>query len=328
MVTRERLFEIVINVTRMAFTLGLVAIAIASVGMFGASAHPYLDWLPSFLHWYVVCGFLAAVVFALLGARRRAAVAGVLAAFHLVMIAPWLSTTPDPSPCASDAKVLVINAYIGNVEYERVVDHIRAEDPDVLFVSELAPQLHAMIKPMYPYSSGEGGLTAAAQALYSKYPIDHVELLRHSKTGVGGEIVADLATPDGTVRVLGVHPPAPGVPMSALIRNDLIEQHAEVVRTSPHPVLLIGDLNITMWSPHYLPLEDAGLVNARRGRGVKPTFPTSLPLKIPIDHVMHTADLEVCTFEVGPDINSDHLPLTATVDWGVRRSTGMLAQRM
>ena len=88
---------------------------------------------------------------------------------------------------------------------------------------------------------------------------------------------------------------------------------AEAARDSPEPVLLIGDLNVTMFSPHYEQIEDAGMTNARAGRGVQPTWPDWSPVRIPIDHVLVSDEFEVCEMEVLDSFGSDHLPVLATV---------------
>lgn len=331
MISRKRIVEIFTNVTRMYATFGLVLLTAATVGAFGAELHAYLDWLPSFSHLYVVFGALGAVALFATGGPKRAVWCAAIAALHLVAVAPWFIDQPTPKEfdgvdCAPDASVLVINAYLANLDYQRVVDHIVAEDAELVYVSELASGLHEMIAPHYPYIYERADNTFGGMALYSRYPLENVQ---HVASDLPGplQVMADIQTPTGTVRVLGVHPPAPGVPLGAYVRDAMIEEFARVTRNSPHPVLLIGDLNITMWSPHYRPLEDAGLVNARRGRGVMATFPAKLPTRIPIDHVMATPDVAVCDLEVGPNINSDHLPLTATVRWPRPAAARLLASR-
>jgi endonuclease/exonuclease/phosphatase (EEP) superfamily protein YafD len=71
------------------------------------------------------------------------------------------------------------------------------------------------------------------------------------------------------------------------------------------PKLLLGDLNITMWSPYYQQLtRKTGLKNARDGFGILPSWPTSSHrrpflnglismLAIPIDHCLLSPDLSV-----------------------------------
>jgi endonuclease/exonuclease/phosphatase family metal-dependent hydrolase len=74
-----------------------------------------------------------------------------------------------------------------------------------------------------------------------------------------------------------------------------------------------------MWSPYYSQLmRDSGLMNARKGFGVLPTWPSHVPfLKIPLDHCLVSADISAAHIRTAEAIGSDHLPLI--VDLAVAR---------
>ncbi|NET13198.1 MAG: endonuclease/exonuclease/phosphatase family protein, partial [Okeania sp. SIO1H6] len=92
-----------------------------------------------------------------------------------------------------------------------------------------------------------------------------------------------------------------------------------------HPVILAGDLNITMWSPDYHKLEqETGLRNSRLGFGIIPTWPArfnnsvllyilSRFFQIPIDHCLISSEIKVVNVNTransGLNLGSDHLPL-------------------
>jgi endonuclease/exonuclease/phosphatase (EEP) superfamily protein YafD len=84
------------------------------------------------------------------------------------------------------------------------------------------------------------------------------------------------------------------------------------VRAEPHPLVVAGDFNLTMWNRHYRPLADvAGLHNAREGHGIAATWPAGWPLGVPIDHVLGSADVQLRNFRVLRAIGSDHRPIAA-----------------
>jgi len=57
-------------------------------------------------------------------------------------------------------------------------------------------------------------------------------------------------------------------------------------------------------------LKASNLRDSSRGRGVQPTWPARLPLFwIPIDHFLHSPELQVISKRTGPAVGSDHLPL-------------------
>ena len=85
----------------------------------------------------------------------------------------------------------------------------------------------------------------------------------------------------------------------------------EEVKQAKSPVLLLGDLNITLWCSHFKRLLRAsGLRDSSQGRGVLPTWPVDLPiLLVPIDHCLHSAGIYITRKRTGPKVGSDHYPL-------------------
>jgi endonuclease/exonuclease/phosphatase (EEP) superfamily protein YafD len=94
-------------------------------------------------------------------------------------------------------------------------------------------------------------------------------------------------------------------------RNDQLRALAHLAAGLEPPKVLIGDFNLSPWSPFFPPLlKQAGLVNARDGFGILPTWPTFfVPAMIPLDHCLVSPEARVTNIETGPDIGSDHLPL-------------------
>ena len=73
----------------------------------------------------------------------------------------------------------------------------------------------------------------------------------------------------------------------------------------------------TLWSPYYTRFEqETGMVNARKGFGLFPTWPTWMQmslLMIPIDHCLVSSDLRVTNFRTGRNVGSDHLPVIVDI---------------
>ena len=126
-------------------------------------------------------------------------------------------------------------------------------------------------------------------------------------------IRARIRVGDQLVNVIVVHPPPPVGGALYRERNRYLQALTEYVAALQGPVIVAGDLNSSMWSGHYHPLEErAGLHNTRNGFGVLPTWPADfLAMGIPIDHCLVSQDIAVLELRVGPDIGSDHLPLIA-----------------
>jgi endonuclease/exonuclease/phosphatase (EEP) superfamily protein YafD len=55
------------------------------------------------------------------------------------------------------------------------------------------------------------------------------------------------------------------------------------------------------------------LVNSQRGYGLAATWPTRPLTLVPLDHMLHSDSLTTVARDIGPDLGSDHLPLTVEV---------------
>ena len=84
---------------------------------------------------------------------------------------------------------------------------------------------------------------------------------------------------------------------------------------SAPPRLIIGDLNVTPFSPVFGDfLAATGMEDARRAHGLLGTWPTWMPLlQIQIDHCIADPALVISRVARGPSLGSDHYPLEITL---------------
>lgn len=110
---------------------------------------------------------------------------------------------------------------------------------------------------------------------------------------------------------MAAHPHVPIRKTVFKLRNQQLAELGDYVAQIKTPVVVVGDLNITMWSPYYQRfVRQTGLRNARYGFGILPTWPTIIPLLyIPIDHFMVSPEIQVVNLRTGDRVGSDHLPL-------------------
>jgi endonuclease/exonuclease/phosphatase (EEP) superfamily protein YafD len=264
-------------------------------------------------------GFLMAIPF---GWRFRTAAGAVLAA-NLVVLIPYAPVKPAMGQsCSPDIEVVSINAFGDVSDHDELLARVERDQPDVLYVSELLPELSERLQEVYPHHVQN---PVNMSALFTKYPVERAENI--VSTSGRHPLDATLRTPHGALRVVGAHPPAPGNDAAWHARNDDLIAIASAIEALPHPTVLVGDLNITMFSPHYEPLSEAGMANAREGRGVAATWPDFFPVRIPIDHVLHTSQLKTCDVRVGETFGSDHLPLHVGLKWNPTQTPGRIAVR-
>lgn len=260
--------------------------------------------------------FLA--VAALLAWRRQAlpAIACVaLAALALAPVVPWYlgaDAAPD-APGRPWVRLLFSNVYYANRGHERLAGLVAREDPDVIGLAEVSDRWLRRLEPLrarYPYRFEMPDERHAGLALYSRFPIRDLQELRLRYDSVHA-VAATLETPGGDVVILLAHPASPVSPEYIRRRNAQVAALAEHAAGAGKPVVLMGDLNLTMWNDGYRPLEDAGMHNARKGRGVGATWPALGPAGVPIDHVLASRDVVLKNFRVLPGIGSDHYPVSA-----------------
>ncbi|CBN54043.1 hypothetical protein OSCI_510002 [Kamptonema sp. PCC 6506] len=145
--------------------------------------------------------------------------------------------------------------------------------------------------------------------IYSKFPLENRELKIFS---LGRKVVStDVRVQGKIISILAVHPSVPTRQKSFIDRNKQLAAIGEYAAQIKNPVVVVGDFNVTMWSPFYKSMvKTGGLRNARSGFGILPTWPTNKPLLyIPIDHCLITKDIQVLNIRTGRKIGSDHLPL-------------------
>jgi endonuclease/exonuclease/phosphatase (EEP) superfamily protein YafD len=154
--------------------------------------------------------------------------------------------------------------------------------------------------------NGAGGIAAL-----SRLPLSKAEVV---DTGnyLGPTLQLEVQVGGQRLTIVTAHPPPPNASGFAE-RNQQLQRLAVLLKALPEPKVLIGDLNSTVWSPYLKEFTaQSGLLNARQGFGLVPTWPMIWylkPMQIAIDHCFVSQDLRVTAVRAGTEIGSDHLPL-------------------
>lgn len=313
----ERIKKIISFELRAFTTAALSLLVIATI-----LALAGIDRFPNFHGWLAIASVIGVGLALPLGFRFRTVAAAVLVA-NVSVLLPFAPVKPAMGQtCQADLTAVSINAWGNSSDHDMLVARIEKDRPAILFVSELSDKLETRLAPLYTYRVLN---PAGGSALFTNYAIGRPDQIRVPSGRDPLDVV--LSTPRGNLRVIGAHPPAPGNDEARHARNQDLLKIASAVKAIDQPTLLLGDLNITMFSPHYAPLTDVGLTNTRAGRGVAATWPEYLPLRIPIDHIMHSKELQTCDLSVGESFGSDHLPLQAALAWNAPSPAKRLAAR-
>lgn len=245
----------------------------------------------------------------------------------------------------SELRVLAFNVLVTNSDVEAIAQAVEEAQPDLIAFSELRTSMdNALAQRLggaYPYRTLQRlpGATFGS-GIYSRWPLDDLGSL---KTGLGlRSSAADVHTPDGTVRLVALHPRSTWLDRSSLDAAEASieenfrgreEQLAAVCRYldqwGDRPVILAGDFNASEFSDAYRCVAQR-LVDSYRaaGWGTGHTWPAQetkhiqtrwLQLLAPvtrIDYVFHsrhwdTVEARVLKMATG----SDHRPVVATLRW-------------
>lgn len=235
------------------------------------------------------------------------------AAFIVGWYLPSTTGPPESGAGPQNVRLLIVNVHTSNLQHEKLIELIEGEQPDVIALVEVDRHWLKSLEP-----------------LHERYP-DRIEIPRDDNFGIAvfssmyivhseqfalGDdqppaIHIDVWSDDNrelTIVAGHTYPPVRRRLMNA--RNRQLEVLARHMTSIEGPRVLVGDFNVSMFSPYYCDLVGTtGLHNARQGFGILPTWPTRRPpMMIPIDHCLHSEDIEIRDCRTGSDIGSDHLP--------------------
>lgn len=307
------------------FQLGVALLAVAGAGtvMAAFGRHAWVAELAS--HFPVHYLATAVLVGAVALLRRHYGIAIAAAALGVPnawRTAPYVMPAIVPPSVAESraggASVVALNLFYKNPHHAAVREYLSQVDAEVLVLSELTPEWVDELTPItsrYPYWLALPQRTPWGLGVFSRYPLRDGRVV---DLGVPGSVnvQAVLDMPGRPVELLAVHLSSPTSPQRAEIRNHQLGVLAEIFgrRTAGSAVLprmLVGDLNVTPFSPYFRDLLEAtGLEDAARPFGVSGTWPSWLPrAQITIDHCLTDRQLDVAEVRRGPNVGSDHYPL-------------------
>lgn len=210
-------------------------------------------------------------------------------------------------------RALLINVHSGNREDDRIRRVIAEVNPDLIVLLEVTPWLLAQLADLagrYPHRIAETREDNFGIVLLSRLPLHHAAILRLGPAGLPS-ISADLDCGGRRFTVLGTHPPPPIGAAMAEDRNTQLADLARLTRQARQPLLVLGDLNLSPWSPYFAQLlADSGLHDSSVGHGIQPSWPVNWPLLwIPLDHALYSDGIQIRHRAIGPDLGSDHYPV-------------------
>jgi endonuclease/exonuclease/phosphatase (EEP) superfamily protein YafD len=249
------------------------------------------------------------------GRMVGAAAAGLVVNLAIVLPVVTALATNEPAPPAEDASSLQLTFHNTKYRVRRtdVRSYLgqRADDVVVLsLVSGLwATEIEDGALGLEPRAgSGTGFGNDLEMILLVRDPEARVVVHRPTDDPRDAIFQVTLDLDGIPVHVLASHPVSPLTPTRAGQRDRALERLSLLARDLDGPVVIIGDLNATPWSPRLQALlYDAALVDSQLGHGLQPSYPADRGIfGLAIDQVLHTRELTTLDRELGPAFGSDH----------------------
>ncbi|MFT5301964.1 MAG: endonuclease/exonuclease/phosphatase (EEP) superfamily protein YafD [Mariniblastus sp.] len=267
-----------------------------------------------------------AILLVLLKSWRWLGVCLIALLINLIPIWPYYLDSHVGSPRSSQAtsstsrplrlRILSLNILTKNHRYGQVLDLIEAEAADFVVLLEVDASWETVLQPLsdlYPYMRFESRQDNFGIALLSKHAWSSLEVF-HSEELQLPSIDAQFDALEGfpplgqPLRIIGTHPIPPLGRASTEARNGQLLRVAKRFGGETDN-LMVGDFNLTPWSPVFDAVLSAGQLNdTGMGFGVRPTwyvFPTWAG-GLKIDHILSSQNIAAVNYRVGPDVGSDH----------------------
>lgn len=242
--------------------------------------------------------------------NKQAAVLALLACLNYAAVLPFYFGKPAPAS-GPTVRAMLMNLNAANGNTAQVLAAIQEMKPDILLLEEVTTKWSSELSGLdYPYRVADIRNDCFGIMLLSKVPLSYTNVVQIGEANVPS-ILATAHVAQGEISIIGTHPLPPISAVYSKHRNNQLAALSQFVRDQKKPVLLIGDLNISPWSPHFTRLlKNSGLKNSMKGFGFQPSWPANNRfLRIPIDHMLYTSGIVIRNRVVGTDVGSDHLPV-------------------
>ncbi len=240
------------------------------------------------------------------------------------------STRPNavtPADQPQQLRIYLANVLTKNRQHGHIASQIKQADPDVIVILELSSELNAALNREFgdsykhtvsePQDDGNFGI-----GLWSRFPLTDARIF-HLNSQWLPSIETDVEFNSRRIRVFATHPIPPMGSRNFAHRNQHLELLSKRIQQQhsndpARPTLLLGDLNLTPWSPIFKDFcQSSGLENAAAGYGLQPTWYAgsalnaggSFPFGLILDHALCSKELSCDDRQILPANGSDHRAL-------------------
>ena len=229
---------------------------------------------------------------------------------------PIKKITTSGKNSSKKIKVISANVYQFNTEYDRFIDLIRKNKPDIFLMMESNSDWEHALKALeseYPFQHKVTLENTYGMHFYSKLEVESAQTHFFVADDIPS-IEAHLRTDDGFEFVFfGIHPPPPSPTeeKTSKERDGDLLSIGKRVKDIEKPVVVIGDFNNVAWSKSSILFRKISqLIDPRVGKDFVSTFHAKYKLlRFPIDLMFHSEDIFIKELKTLEQFGSDHLPV-------------------
>lgn len=210
-------------------------------------------------------------------------------------------------------KVLHLNLLMGNENYDAVRQLIAKEDPDIISFQECTPDWFIALAPLLAEFQTTQKIIDSPFGICvaSRIPVVQSEVLYLNNQRIP-LIKLELEYKGEFITLYSVHPTPPFNQGLFESRNEYFELLINEVGID-ESVIIVGDLNITQWSPYYQKFRKT--LNLRNSDFLfSSTWPEFFPIQIfQLDHILTSKRYRFKSSKVLNSIGSDHFPIVTDI---------------
>lgn len=270
------------------------------------------------LHYAAGLGAIAVFMF---GSKRNeiALAALLLAALNLGSALFYPHKPLEAASIGKPLKVVTLNTLHWADNTEKIVQFIRKETPDIIFLQELPIEKLTILNQLandYPWQKHCAELADCGLAMLSRAPWHEASIVfrpEKNERYVWARFGPDFAN----MTVAGVHLKWPYFSSQ---RSNLETVYQDLPKSSG-PMLIAGDFNATPWS--WMLRSFTAANNLWPAGPFRPTWPVRkfsqdvvcglcFP-QMQIDHILVSDQFRILNSRTGPYVGSDHLPLIVDI---------------
>lgn len=234
------------------------------------------------------------------------------------LVSVEVATAKDVKPSDNQFSILVSNVKMTNRKAQPIIELIDLKKPDILLVMEVDKWWNKALKVLekeYPYSQHTINEVTYGMILYSKFPLEKVEIdYLTNKKVPSFESIITLA--DGkSISFHSIHPVPPthfkDLPDNAGQQENALKKLGKKIEKRKFPTIVAGDLNDVVWSYVDELTETKNILyDVRVGRGFYNSFSAeNFLMRWPLDHVFVSEEFQLKKLERLSKIGSDHFPI-------------------